>query len=440
MRKILFMLMNFVCAGCAVQSVPNLRIAVTGDAQAVPFQQHWGMVNTEKAFRFLAPFKPDVLVQTGDLSDRAYPEVYPMYMECFRRNFSGRLPVQVACAGNHDFWSVEETAYDELWNNFADGLGISRENPCRQTIGGYDFITMTEEHCETYSGAMLARLKVKLDEAVARDSGKPFFVITHFAPENTMLGSQNNRRSAFRELLNNYPQAVSLSGHTHIPLELETSFWQGEFSALQTSTLSYGCITGNFANNAGKVILPYAREVQQALLIDIFDDRVEIRRYNVHEKRELGGGSLWRIDIPYDRKKAEFAALKRQESAVAPEFPENAELLVRHDFGFVYLLFPPAIHEKLVYGYKVKFFEKAGDGSLKLLNESRYIGDFYRYEAHRSQEVSVKVPENIFLKDRVVRAEVYPFEDYGKCGRPLVLEMKSPWDIVRSAVPAYPVE
>ena len=93
MRKILFMLMNFVCAGCAVQSVPNLRIAVTGDAQAVPFQQHWGMVNTEKAFRFLAPFKPDVLVQTGDLSDRAYPEVYPINTPDTRDNPDCRVSV-----------------------------------------------------------------------------------------------------------------------------------------------------------------------------------------------------------------------------------------------------------------------------------------------------------------------------------------------------------
>ena len=441
MKKIFFMLFNLICAGCVSKAVPNLRIAVAGDAQAIPSPHHWGMINTEKAFKFLAAYKPDVVVMTGDLSDRAYPEVFPMYMESFRRNFKDKLPANIACAGNHDFWSEKnEGDYEELWNNFADGLEISRENPCRQTVSGYDFITMTEERCEYYSDAMLARLKVKLDEAVARDSRRPIFLITHFAPENTMLGSENNRRSAFRKLLNDYPQVISISGHTHVPLELEKGLWQGEFTALQSSTLSYGCVRGNFANNAGGVILPFAREVQQALIMDIFDDRVEIHRYNIHDKREINADSLWRIDLPYDPKKAAESVRRKQENAVPPEFPENSELVVRHDFGFVYLLFPPAKHKKTVVGYKVRFYEKNADNTLTLLNESRYIGDFYRYDRHRMQEVSIKVPENIFIKGRTVHAEVYPFEDYGKCGKPLVLEVKSPWDITRSAVPAYPVE
>jgi hypothetical protein len=75
-----------------------------------------------------------------------------------------------------------------------------------------------------------------------------------------------------------------------------------------------------------------------------------------------------------------------------------------------------------------------------MLKEVEYAADFYRYEAHRTTEVSLKVPENIFLKGRQLKIEVFPLDDFDKRGKPLTLEFTSPWNITRSSKQAYPVE
>ncbi len=440
-KNLLLSVLALVCAGCVCKETPNLRIAVTGDAQAAVSENHWGIINTEKAFRFLAPFKPDVLVMSGDLADRFFPEVYDLYMASYYRNFKRKLPVQVAVGGNHDFWIGKDGEFDKMWTTIADGLKISRENPCRQVVGGYDFISLSQEKIGECPPELFEKLKIKLDEAVARDGRKPIFLVTHYPPWQTMNASSGRSgQKNIRELLNNYPQVISLSGHSHVPLNWERAFWQGEFTAMTTATLSYGCVSGNFFNVAGGCILPFAREVQQAMVIDVFDDRVEIHRYNVHDKKEIKPDYLWVVDVPYDREAAKKAAAKRYADAVAPEFPADAKLLIRHDFGFAYLLFPAARHPQMVFGYTLKIQEKKADGSYALLKEVEYIADFYRYEAHRAREVSLKLPENIFMPGRQLKFEVFPVEDFGKQGKPLTLEFTSPWKLTKSAKQAYPVE
>ncbi|MBO7328392.1 MAG: metallophosphoesterase [Lentisphaeria bacterium] len=431
-----------LCSGCICREKPNLRIAVTSDAQAAASANHWGIVNTDKAFRFLAPFKPDVLIMPGDLAERFQPEVYDLYMASFLRNFKAKLPTQVACAGNHDFWSRKNEDADTIWNEFTTRLKISRENPCRQLIGGYDFITLSQKEIGEVPEDLLAQLKIKLDEAVSRDSKKPVFLVTHYPPSDTMYRSSGRYgQKNLRELLNKYPQVISLSGHTHIPLNWERAFWQGEFTALTCSTLSYGCIGGGkFFNVAGGSILPFAREVQQAMIIDIFDNKVKIHRYNIHDRKEIKSDSLWIVDIPYKSKAAAEIEKDLYARALAPEFPQDAKLLIRNDFGFAYLLFPAAVHPQMVLGYVVKVQEKSSDGSWKTLNESEYVADFYRYEKHRTSEVSVKLPENIFTVGRKLKFEVFPVEDFGKRGKSLTLEFTSPWKLTRSARQEYPVE
>jgi len=450
MKKIiLFFAITLFCAGCVSRvDQLRLRVAITGDAQAVDSVDHWGIVNTAKAFSFLAPFEPDVLVMSGDLADRGDPAVFDRYMELYVRYFKNKLPVQAACAGNHDFAHPEERDRNKLWQNFADGLMISRDKPGHQVIGGYDFITVSEglrdDKIGDYTPEMIAKLKEKLDKAVARDNKKPIFVITHYPPTFTMIGSEcGNGKEALRKLLNNYPQVISISGHSHRPLQWDKSFWQGEFTAFTTSTLSYGCIGGGyFVNVAGGSILPFAREVQEALLMDIYDNRVVIRRFNVHDRREIDPADPWMVDVPYNRNKAEKALQNKIATEKAPEFPEKARLLIRHDFGFAYLLFVPAYHDDMVLSYFMRASVKKSDGSWEVVKEADYVSDFYRYEKHRTSEVAIKIPENTMCPRQLMRFEVFPVSGYGKRGKPLTLEMTIPptWKLKKSTKPIYPVE
>jgi hypothetical protein len=60
------------CAGVAQrgeQETPLLRVAIMSDIQGHPYAEDAGMRNLERALDVLAPFRPDVVVNDGDIND-----------------------------------------------------------------------------------------------------------------------------------------------------------------------------------------------------------------------------------------------------------------------------------------------------------------------------------------------------------------------------------
>ena len=83
--------------------IQPLKVAIISDSQAYPTLSDWGMNNLNKALKFLAPMKPDVLLMAGDLADNTNFDTYKLYRELLEKYFSP-MPVHVGCAGNHDYW------------------------------------------------------------------------------------------------------------------------------------------------------------------------------------------------------------------------------------------------------------------------------------------------------------------------------------------------
>lgn len=48
---------------------PVLRVAIMSDIQGYPYPEDAGMRNLERALDVLAPFKPDVVLNDGDIND-----------------------------------------------------------------------------------------------------------------------------------------------------------------------------------------------------------------------------------------------------------------------------------------------------------------------------------------------------------------------------------
>ncbi|MBO7329503.1 MAG: metallophosphoesterase [Lentisphaeria bacterium] len=406
---------------------PLLRVAVISDSQAYPTLHDWGMSNLEKAFQLLAPMKPDVLLMAGDLADHAILDVYDLYRERMEKYFSP-IPVHVGCAGNHDYWvyAGEDRNPEYIYSEMSRRIGQKNANPLRETIGGYDFIALSEDidGQNGHSPAMLDALEKEIQAAVARDNSKPVFVVTHFHPFDTVSGSHTSSgRPELRELFNRYKQVVSISGHTHCPLEDERCIWQGEFTAINSSTLAYGCVEEPCYNNCS-VIIPFAREVVQVMVMEIFDDHFDIHRYNVEDRREIKPEMVWSCPIPYIPEEAKYTLLRKNERS-APEFPADAQAVIRYDFGYLYLIFDPAYHDDFVHFYNIKLYEKDGDDYI-LKTEERYISDFYRLQSFAGHRLVYKLPTEFITPDRVYRVEIYPVETFGNTGKPLVIERKVP--------------
>ena len=401
---------------------PLLKVAIVSDIQGYDYPEDWGMHNLEKAFELLAAKKPDVLINAGDVGDHGDDNTAMLYyMKLFRRHFAEKLPVQVTCLGNHDYWAhVPGRTQEDCLNDFNDAIGEPHEQVIHKVIGGYDFIAFSSDNNHAYDAEDCAKLIPALDAAVARDASKPIFLVTHYHPKDTVDASFGGcGKPALREILNRYPQVVSFSGHSHSPLNDERCIWQGEFTAINTSGLSYGCIPEKCENVCGP-ILPFGREALFCMYMEIFDDHLEIHRYNAEDQAEIKADKLWTVALPYSPEKAVYTA-NRAESRKAPEFDPGTTLFFRYDFGYVYFVFDQAKHDDFVHFYRLAISELDDAGTVVQTKSYRYVGNFYRLERNRDRRLVLKAPPFSMEKGKRYFCEMYPVETFGKEGKPISL-------------------
>ena len=410
------------------QTVQPLRAAIISDSQAYPTLSDWGMDNLNRALQFLAPMKPDVLLMAGDLADGTNFETYKVYRQLLEKHFDP-MPVHVGCAGNHDYWVPKGTERDPefIYSEMSRLIGQKNANPLHETVGGYDFIAFSEDiKLENgYSPEMIWLLEKEIKKSVERDPEKPVFVISHYHPVNTVTGSHTSSgRPELRELFNRYPQVVSISGHTHCPLEDERCIWQGEFTAINSSTLAYGCVEESCCYNNCSVIAPFADEVLNVMLMEIYPDHCDIHRYNIEDRREIKPDNLWSFPLPHDPANPKYSDYRRLERS-APEFPPGAYGVLRYDYGFLYVIFDQAVHEDFVHFYIIKVYEKTDDGWV-LKSDEYYLNDFYRLEGRSKPRQVFKLPGEIITPGCEIRVEIYPLESFLNTGKPLVIERVIP--------------
>ena len=414
---------------------PLLRAGIISDIQALPSRRDWGMHNFARALELFREKGIDLLINAGDIAESGNPETYALYWQLIEEYFPGGIE-HVACEGNHD--CNGKVPFPEAFAKVCKGLRRECANPEHRVISGCDFITFATFDRMHYDRNELPALEKALRKAAERDAEKPIFVITHFPPAQTVSGSFDSGSEELLELFRKFPQVVSLSGHTHYPLADERTIWQGEFTAIETSTLAYGCMSEEHCFNTVNGILPFAREVTEAIYMELFEKRIEFRRYNVTDSRELG--EKWTVDIPFERSTARHTAL-RADSRKAPEFAPDADLLIRYDYGYAYIIFDRAVKGEFAHFYDVEFSHYDEEkGEWGEWEHYRYASDFYRFEFNRQDKLYFKLPGTL-RENALCKFRVYGVESFGKRGAPLEMECRIwPGYKFKEAVSLYPQE
>ena len=401
----------------APSAKPLLRVAVLSDIQGYPYAEDAGMRNLERALDVLAGFHPDVVVNAGDISDTGRDAAAVAYYKkrCDAR--LGPLP-HIACMGNHELAFIPDELKTQrtvaaIRRDFNAVFGYpAGSRAVRRTIGGYDFVALSLSDCAGYTDDELAELKGLLDASVARDASKPIFVVTHYHPQNTVNDSASWwMGGGLRRLLDGYAQVVSLSGHTHAPLQDPRSIWQGGFTAIETSTLCYGCIFNDPpAANQVSSLLPYGHESVGFLLIEVFADRIAIRRFSACDRREIEPATPWSVKLPYRPEEAVYAPGARR--ACAPQFAGDPRPTLWYDYGFVYLMFDAASAGGPVMGYRIELAQKGGG-----VRSYLHLADFYRVAAHRSSRVVFRAPPESLKPGKTYHCAIRPVGFFGETGR-----------------------
>ena len=317
MKKIIALLMAFVlCMGLVgVVSVsaddftPVLRYAVFSDI-------HIGMAGDyrcekvtnainyayEVAKADAAYDKLDAVVIVGDIGEEGQDQQWQAAKEVVTSNVNSEETALMVLMGNHEFNTDEETAKERFIDVFEDVNGGGNAEVLDGTmncanvhyvINGYHFIGFSPDVItpwdHVYSDEKAAWVEEQLKIA-EEDTGKdkPIFVFQHIGSLGTVIGTEDDTSNLFREIYNKYPQLVSVSGHSHFPINSETSIWQGEYTAIGTGAFKNAAMP-HFDGVKVYLVDKDEYDIDQFYIVEVdAEGRTRITMRDTSEKKQIG--------------------------------------------------------------------------------------------------------------------------------------------------------
>ncbi len=261
-----------------------------------------------------------------------------------------------------------------------------QETDFHRVINGFHFIGVSraDSESEHYTAAQVSWLDEQLAAATADDPAKPVFVFQHEHVKNTVYGSADNDgwgMDNFTEVLNKYPQAVHISGHSHYPANDPRAIWQGSFTAINDGGLAYFEFTVDDENTVHPAD---HKTMTQALVIEVdADSNVLVRVLDVDAGEFV---AEYLIDNVSDPVKTKYAPEYRTAASSAPVFDDGAALGIEKKLGKYTVSVPQAKtgEDNKVFLYRISITDTDGN----VVYSSKELSQYYFAE----------VPETIEFK------------------------------------------
>ena len=279
----------------------------------------------------------DALLLAGDLTNDGTKTEFDKFWSAVSGALQGDTRFLGVVAKNHDGWGMKRAemrdTYTALSGNEADFHAV---------IGGYHFIgvSASSKDGQHYDRGQLTWRRRQLDAAVAEDPDRPVFVTHHEHVRGTVYGSSLYDGWGvpyFTAILNQYPQVVDFSGHSHFPLNDPRSIWQGRFTAVGTGAIYYSEFTveglrSYHPADSGDTATCWIVELDK-------DSNLRLRGYDV-----LAGALLCEEILlnPADPANREYTPAKRRAASKAPVFAAGDELTAEVTLGGVSVTAPVA--------------------------------------------------------------------------------------------------
>lgn len=351
--------------------------------------------------------KLDAVLFVGDIADNGRRDQFSGFKStldaCVKDET--QLLALLACK-SHDGNTLGEDALQY----FTDLTGI--ENDTHTVINGYHFIMISQSPVkgENYSEFQRTWLKAQLDAAVKDDPSKPIFVAHHQHVKNTVYGSSDFDGwgvDYFRDILNQYPQIVHFSGHSHYPVNDPRSIWQGEFTAIGTGSMKYL----EFTVEDQRTFHPdkYKQEAEFLMVEVDANNRIRVRGFDLMEQQVI---CEYIIDGPLSR---DFTPEKQAAKPQTPVF-KNANVKVTKSFGNYKLKVDraEATNNVPVFLYRAYALDKDGN-ELKM---AYYMPRYYSYTLDDTATIDFgKLP------DGAVQFKIVAETAYGVQSEPIVVNL-----------------
>ncbi len=336
----------------------------------------------------------------------------------------GKLPPSLAFDGNDKkYW---EELFGEEWSQV-----MVRE------VKGYKFILANFDHANP--GAT-----VGLDGYMSKygaDPSKPVFYSQHrwmkgtYCTDDGMWGAEDG--SEQKAVLDNYPNCVAFTGHTHYMLTDDRTVWQGGFTCINTGALlnqapgrlrENGSLFSWVAEDKDRDLQMEAVQRTQChagSVFNLYGTDVVLERRDMVRGEPLGPDLCFSIAAE-DVRKGLFNDAARRAKAVAPEFDAEAHVIVKKRSGKtrngrecdqIVVLFPTVKangNRPRAYEYRVRALDAAGTK----LAEAKVYSPFINCAESHEPATSICVIEKMaLLAERCVRFTVEPLDCWGNAGR-----------------------
>ena len=312
MKKFLTLLILFAVALTAAEP----RLGIISDATEQPDNQaRLPFYYMKKSFEKMKAQGVDAVLLVGDLADNSLP----MSTMGLERSSTGLRhhgsPLFLPIMGNHDYWiyqNKDKTVEDpyagkQETKTFREGvfmkhLKIDTINPS-VVVKDISIIgcSMDKNPGLSPSPKNLEFLETEIQKAIARDPNKPVIVFAHNCARNSLYSDiYHGGSQELTDVFKKYPQVFYFSGHTHTPLEDETSILQGDFTAVATSTMNYNYMGEGSPICYRGLEYPERHLPKNMLYVTIDDTKAVIRRYQLRDDSEIldPNGKPWTLPMP----------------------------------------------------------------------------------------------------------------------------------------------
>ena len=380
--------------------VDDPRFAVISDIHFGNNEGEGPMVKVPQALRNLVSKSGlDAIFICGDLTDGGQAGQYEQLLSVFKDPavIPQDLPVYFL-TGNHDNYDANGIEnFAVLGQPLYDFIDIK----------GYPFIKIsmkTSNGSNAYDDEAREFLKEALERAERDYPGRPIFVFTHVPPYNTVYGSCPGDggwgTETLSDILEDYPQVVIFSGHSHFPLGDPRSIDQGAYTSINVGSTTYSELEPDVVDEG---IHPnrYAYVTEGVIVTADRASNLTVERWDTYNDEEIL--PRWTITAPHDGTQFTYAD---RDGGKAPWFDADATITVSDitENGCT-VTFPQAQDDEVVHHYVVEIVDTDG----KVVNSNRRFSGFY-LNSHQPQSISVDfsgVPSGTELTARVRGIDSY---------------------------------
>lgn len=159
----------------------------------------------------------------------------------------------------------------------------------------------------------------------------------------------------------------------------------------------------------------------EAVLLDVFSDRIDIRRYEAMTGREVGADDHWSISLPLDPMHGPYRVECRMKTSPVAEFQPDAKVLLRQSerAGIGVFEFSSALPHNVSFRYDLVFESGREDGGWNFLTAFNWNVPQV-FDEPKTQNITL--PMALFDPGRPCRVTIRAVNSYGVAGRgcPLV--------------------